>query len=181
MLLLFQRPPLARRAWAEAVEGFTLIELLVVTALISIMLAFSIPSLRTTFFTDPLKDSTRKLIGLVTGIRELAVRTQQPYLLHIDRLENKIWYEQERGAKENKDTDTADKRELVFPDVVKITGVAVSADSGSSENQIVIWIGKQGYIGDTIIRLEDKDGQHLNVRFYPFIDPALVSDEEVPF
>ena len=162
-------------------KGFTLIELIVVTFLIGIMLSISIPSLRNTFFTDPLKASTRQIIGLVTGVREAAARSQQPYLLHISPMDNRIWYEKEVKEEENQENDTLQAAELLLPEAVKITEVLVSDDDGSSLDQIVIWISKQGFIADTIIRIEDNDGNHLNVRFYPFLDPAIVSDEVASF
>jgi prepilin-type N-terminal cleavage/methylation domain-containing protein len=163
-------------------KGFTLIELIVVMALIGIMLSISIPSLRDSFFTDPLKATTRKVIGLVTGVRELAVRSQQPYLLHISRLENRIWYEPEIKEKEKPDSDNEKKGdsegELLFPESVKISGIVVEKDAIASQDQTVIWISKQGYMNDTLLRIEDADGNHLNVQFYPFLDPELVSVQE---
>jgi prepilin-type N-terminal cleavage/methylation domain-containing protein len=166
-------------------KGFTLIELIVVTALIGIMLSISIPSLRNSFFTDPLKATTRKVIGLVTGVRELAVRSQQPYLLHISRLENRIWYEPEIKEKENPDSGnekTGDSEgELLFPESVKISGMVVEKDAIASQDQTVIWISKQGYMNETLVRLEDADGNHLNVQFHPFLDPELVSDQVAAF
>ena len=66
-------------------HGFSLFELLVVCALIGIMVALSVPSLREALFSDPLKTTARKTMGLVNGVRELALRTQQPYFLHISR------------------------------------------------------------------------------------------------
>lgn len=168
----------AKKAGHE--QGFTLIELVVVTFLIGLMLSISIPSLRNAFFTDPLRASTRKVIGLVTGVRELAARSQQPYLLHINRNENRIWYEREKNTEENHAQEAVAEKELTFPEAVKIAGVWVGSDDTSSQGQIVIWISKQGYLQEMIVRLEDDDGNHLNVQFYPFLEPALVSDDVAP-
>jgi prepilin-type N-terminal cleavage/methylation domain-containing protein len=181
MLLSLHTLPWDSPERAGGEKGFTLIELIVVTALIGIMLSISIPSLRNTLFTDPLKATTRKVIGLVTGVRELAVRSQQPYLLHISQLENRIWYEKEIEGEENKENDTLKGGGLLFPESVKISGIWMGDDGGSSQDQTVIWISKQGYMDNTIIRIEDNDGNHLNVQFYPFLDPAIVSDQVAPF
>ncbi len=166
-------------------KGFTLIELIVVTALIGIMLSMSIPSLRNSLFTDPLKATARKVIGLVTGVRELAVRTQQPYLLHISRTENRIWYEPEIKAKDSQDSESQKKGEstgeLVFPDSVKISGISTQSNESTSQDETVVWINKQGYLDDTILRIEEQNGKHLNVQFYPFLDPELVSDQVAGF
>lgn len=162
-------------------KGFTLIELIVVTALIGIMLSLTIPSLHNTFFTDPLKATTRKTIGLVTGVRELAVRTQQPYLLHINQLESRIWYERENAGNEDRESDTQNQGELQFPESVRISRILVESDENSSVEETTVWISKQGYMTNLILQLEDEDGNHLNVQFYPFLDPALVSDQVAPF
>jgi prepilin-type N-terminal cleavage/methylation domain-containing protein len=162
-------------------KGFTLIELIVVTALIGIMLSLTIPSLRNTVFTDPLKATTRKTIGVVTGVREHAVRSQQPYLLHINPPESRIWYEREDAGKQDPESDTQKQGDLQFPESVRITGILVESNESSSVDETVVWISKQGYMTDLILRLEDEDGNHLNVQFYPFLDPALVSDQVAPF
>lgn len=170
-----------KRKRVNGERGFTLIELIVVMTLIGIMLSLSIPSLRNTFFTDPLKTTTRKVIGLVTGVRELAVRSQQPYLLHISRLENRIWYEPESVGSEIEESDTERKGELIFPESVKISGALLEKDESSAQEQIVVWVSKQGYMIDILLQIEDEDGEHLNVQFYPFLEPALVSDEATSF
>ncbi len=180
MLLPLHKVSLGRLSRAPDSRGFTLIELIVVTALIGIMLAISVPSLRNTVFTDPLKSATRKIIGLVTGVRELAVRSQQAYLLHISQLENRIWYEVEVKTKEQKENDPLEGGELLLPESVRISGVWVNGQESSSGDLKIVWISKQGFLSDTIIRIEDDEGNHLNVEFYPFLNPAIVSDQVVP-
>jgi prepilin-type N-terminal cleavage/methylation domain-containing protein len=162
-------------------RGFTLIELIVVTTLIGIMLALTVPTLRNTVFTDPLKTTTRKLIGLVTGVREVAVRSQQPYLLHISRLENRIWFEPEGVKSGSAESVTEKKGELIFPESVRISGILLEDDGDLAQDQLVVWVSKQGYMIDILLQIEDEDGKHLNVQFYPFLEPALVSDEATPF
>ena len=171
---------------ASSERGFTLLELIVVCALIGIMLSFSVPSLRMTLFSDPLKSTARNLIGLVNGVRELAVRHQQPYLLHISEAEKRIWYEMENNNEANNEAEKennheAEKREdrrgqeLVLPETVEISGMWIGGVE-SSEDRKVIWISKQGYIQRTRIRIEDKDGKHLNIQFFPFLDSVTVAE-----
>lgn len=172
------------RGGGNSHQGFTLIELIVVMTLIALMLSISIPSLRNTFFTDPLKSSARKIIGMVEGVREMAVRTQQPYLLYISQLESRIWYEQENGTEEDRDkgeNDPLQGGELSLPESVKISGLVVEKDSGSSAGQTIVWVSMQGYMSETLLRLEDDNGNHLNLQFSPFLGPALVSDQDASF
>ena len=165
---------------ANNARGFTLIEMIVVVFLIGIMLSLSIPSLRGAFFTDPLKATTRKIIGLVGGLRDQAVRSQQPYLLHVSRLENRLWYEKDGPAQEQKDQQNEPANQLLLPESVKIAGLWMAGEEFSNEDTSVVWISKQGYLEETVIRIEGQAGKHLNIQFHPFLDPKLVADELVP-
>lgn len=162
-------------------EGFTLLELIVVCALIGIMLSLSIPSLRTTFFSDPLKTTARKFIGLVNGVRELAVREQQSYLLHISQPEKRVWYEREDKKEEKKDKKQIKedknlrKQELRFPETVNIRAVWMGEDDSAKEEK-TIWITKQGYMQQTLIQIEDDSGSNLKIQFFPFLDAAVIAD-----
>ncbi len=162
---------------ARGKGGFTLLELIVVCALIGIMLSLSIPSLRTTFFSDPLKTTARRLIGLVNGVRELAVREQQPYLLHINQGEKRIWYEREdkKDKKANMEDERRHNKELRFPESVTISTVWLGKDD-SLQDQTTLWITKQGYMMQTLIQIEDDAGNNLKVQFFPFLDSAVIAD-----
>ena len=167
----------------EGARGFTLLELIVVCTLIGIMLSFSVPSLRMALFSDPLKSTARNLIGLTNGVRQLAIRQQQPYLLHIDESEKRIWFDQEVKSEtvETEETEEFKDRRgkaLRLPETVSITGVWVAEDR-RTQDQTELWISKQGYMERTRIGLEDDEGNRLVVQFYPFLDAATV-DEDVP-
>ena len=160
-------------------QGFTLIELIVVCALIAIMLSLSVPSLRSTIVNDPLKTTVRKSIGLVREVREKAARQHQPYLLHVNHIENAIWYEEERVAADASEDETEpDKWELA--DYVRISGLWVAKERKSALEDTVIWISPEGYLENTLISFEDEDGRTLAVEFQTFLDEAILH-EQVPW
>ncbi|EKD37310.1 MAG: hypothetical protein ACD_75C01178G0002 [uncultured bacterium] len=162
----------------EGARGFTLLELIVVCTLIGIMLSFSVPSLRMALFSDPLKSTARNLIGLTNGVRQLAIRQQQPYLLHIDESEKRIWFDQEvkSETKETQELKTPREKQLRLPETVSITGIWVAEDR-RTQDQTELWISKQGYMERTRIGLEDDQGNRLVVQFYPFLDAATVDED----
>ena len=131
-------------------RGFTLLELIVVVALIGIMLVVSVPTLHNTLIDDRLKATSRKIIGLINGVRELAVREQQSYFLSIDRNENRIWYEKDSeigstgNTEDTEDTedieDTEDKLELNIPDEIRISEIWTRSEGEYSDDQSRIWV-----------------------------------------
>lgn len=154
-------------------NGFSLFELLVVCALIGIMVSLSIPSLREAFLNDPLKTTARKTIGLVNGVRELALRSQQPYFLHISRKENSLWYEADVKSGEAPSVTT---RRLLLPKSIRIEGIQIAGQDIKALEQVDVWITRQGYMRETVIRFADDGGHALTLEFLPFIDTVKVTD-----
>jgi hypothetical protein len=76
---------------------------------------------------------------------------------------------------ENQENRKLQERELRLPETVKIGGVLTPGDD-SSQEQTVIWVTKQGYMKQTLIRLEDDAGKNLNIQFFPFIDVVALTD-----
>jgi len=166
----------------QETSGFTLLELIVVCALIGIMLTISVPSLRSAFFTNPLKSTARQVVGVINEVRQKAVRNQEPYNLHISQLENRIWYEK---AEEKEDTieegsGTLKKRELQLPDTVTLARVWVQSSGVLSEDKTTFWISKKGYMEQAAIQLLDDSDNSLSVQLNPFTDPIAVTDEFPP-
>jgi prepilin-type N-terminal cleavage/methylation domain-containing protein len=158
-------------------DGFTLLELMVVCLLIGLLLSLSIPSLRNSFFSDPLKSAARNLIGLTNGVRQLAIRSQQPYFLHIDETEKRIWIERElKIEKEGQKKEKLVEKGLRLPETVSVSGVWVG-DEKQTRDQTALWISKQGIMERTRIGLEDDKGNRLAVQLFPFLDAATVIED----
>jgi prepilin-type N-terminal cleavage/methylation domain-containing protein len=162
-------------------SGFTLLELIIVSALIGIMLVISVPTLHNTFIDDRLKATSRKIIGLINGVRELAVREQQSYFLSIDKNENRIWYEKDmelEATESTEDTEeTEDKSEFNIPDEVRISEIWTKSEGEYSDDQNRIWISRKGYMDQTVLHLRDDDDNVISLHFSPFFGSVTIYDE----
>ncbi|MBU1565924.1 MAG: prepilin-type N-terminal cleavage/methylation domain-containing protein [Proteobacteria bacterium] len=156
-------------------KGFSLVELLVVCALISIMVSLSIPALRDSLFSDPLKSTARKTIGLVNGVRELALRTQQPYFLYINRLENRLWYDRDLKTEDGEHEVTGHLR---IPKSVRIEEIILAGKDVTAMEQVAVWITRQGYMHETSIGFADDAGHTLTLKFLPFVDSVQITDPQ---
>jgi len=161
-------------------SGFTLMELLVVCVLIAVMLTFAVPTLRDTVFSDPLKNSSRKTIGFIGGVREFSARHRQAHLLYVSPTENKIWFTVDDVDQVDVQEDQPENKvnkELLIPEGVSIAEVWVGGEGSVLEEQIAIWISPQGYMNQTKIQLRDDNGQSLTVTFHTFLDSPSLSDD----
>ena len=165
-------------------RGFTLLELIVVCALIGIMLVVSVPTLHNTFIDDQLNATCRKIIGFVSGVRELAVREQQAYFLFIEVDENRIRYEKdsdiEGDLESETNTLTEDKRVLKIPDGVRISEIWTRSEGEYSDDQDRIWVSSKGYMDQTVLHLSDDDDNVISLHFSPFLDNVKLYDEYTP-
>lgn len=162
-------------------RGFTLLELVVVLALIGIMLVVSVPTLHDALIDDQLKATSRKVIGFIRGVRELAVREQQPYFLSIDKNESRIWYEKDtdiEATEVSEDTeDTEDREELTIPDEIRVSEIWTRSEGEYSDDQNRIWVNRKGYMDQTVLHLRDDDDNVISLHFSPFLGSVRVYDE----
>ena len=159
-------------------DGFTLLELIVVCALIGTMLVVSVPALRDTLVDDRLKSSSRKTIGLINSVRAQAVREQQPYVIHLDRTRESIWFE--KAEKTNKVKEVDDGKNLAFPVGVRISEIWTRAQGVFSNDVDTIWVSRKGYMDQFILHLSDDDDNVISLHFSPFLEIVKVYDEYTP-
>jgi type II secretory pathway pseudopilin PulG len=156
-------------------SAFTLFELLVVCALISVMLAVTVPTLRNTLLTDSLKSSSRQIVGMIKGTRELAIREQQAYLIYFDLTNRSIWVEQE-AEKGLDELEEEDKKILQLPGSVRFLDVWTSGEGKLESGRPALLISRQGYMDQTMIHLGDDDDEVLSLLFSPFLGNVQVFD-----
>jgi len=158
-------------------QGFTLIELTVVVFLIGVMLAVSIPRFRYSIITDNLKSTTRRIVGLVTGLRNEAIRDQKNYLLHFDIESNQLWIAFDGITKEER--EMAQERALQLPEDVRIIDVWKKGKGKMVDGEVSIRFSKKGYAEQTVIHLGAEDGREFTLLLNPFLAKIKSYDKYV--
>jgi len=159
-------------------RGFTLLEMIVVCALIGTMLVVSVPTLRNVLVDDALKSTSRKTIGFINNIRELAVRNQQAYIVHFDRTQENIWYEKDEKSVKTKELE--EKQSLIFPEGVRISEIWTQSKGIFSLDFDTIWVSRKGYMDQLILHLSDDEDNIISLHFSPFLESVGVYDEYTP-
>lgn len=172
---------------SKSSRGFTLLELLVVIVLISLVTSFTIPAIRTNLFTDQLKETSRKLIGLVTEVSQEAVRRQSEYILYFNLDGNLIRAAPVGSSTSEKPLSSSafEKKEnpreitLNIPEDVRIVDI-VSVHGGKNlDGTAELRFSKKGYVDKTAIHLRSDGGRDMTIILSPFMGVARIFDSYV--
>ena len=161
-----------------------MIELLVVIVLISVITTISIPAIRTSLFSDQLKATSRRLIGLVNEVSSDAVRNQTEYQLNFDLGENQVWATPVSGTVGKDDSspfgeDKVKEKRLKLPDSVRVVGIVSVSKSKSSEEEGKLYFTKKGYVEKSAIQLRSNDGREMSIVLSPFMGTTRIYDSLV--
>jgi len=153
-------------------QGFTMIELIVVMVLITMMTAFAIPKIRSSLFTDELRSTARRFIGLVSEAGQDARVKRSEIRLRYDRQQHFFT----TGPVEGK---TLQDRVRQYPKVVvpeSVEVVDISSAHGGKKNQgdLEIRFSSRGYVDKTVVHLRDDGGDELSVILSPFLGVTRV-------
>ena len=152
-------------------------ELTLVVFLVGVMLAISIPNFRYSLLTDGLKSTTRKIIGLVKGIRNEAIREQKTYLFNIDLESDRLWVESADMNEEEKALAKAKAFEL--PQGIRIMDVWRRGKGKKMDGEIAIPFNKKGYTEQTLLHLGAEDGREFTLSLSPFLGSIKGYDKYV--
>ncbi len=155
------------------VNGFTLMELVVVMVLLSLLTAFAVPRIRSSLFTDQLKNTARRLIALVNETGQAARSGHQPYLLVFDS-GSQVFHVRADIRKE--DTSRQTIRDVHVPDGIRIVDFTSVHGGKRDSGELKLWFSKNGYVDKTLIHFQDDTGRELTLALSPFLGVSRLYD-----
>ncbi|KAF0189977.1 MAG: hypothetical protein FD168_275 [Desulfobulbaceae bacterium] len=172
--LFAKRPPFSIRLRNR--QGFTLLELIIVCLLITISLAFSVPTLRQTLVIDQLAASSRRVIALIREVRLLATQEQQPYLIHFNLDTKKIWYRADVATPPEDQQQPDSHPGFQFPPSVRFKDIQSGTLEKKQSGELALWINRQGYMEQTILHLTDDQDNIISLSISPFLSTIKAND-----
>jgi len=165
------------RSGTSGAGGFTLVELMVVMVLITIVTAFSLPAIRSSMFSDQLRATTRRLIGLISEASQDAVGRHIPSQLNFDLEQNIVWLSDVSDQPDN--ANAPPRYQLVLPDSVWVADVATAHGGKVGQGTAKLLFSNKGYVDRTFIHLRSDDGRNMTLMLSPFIAVTRVADSYV--
>lgn len=159
-------------------RGFTLIELILVMVLIGITMAFAVPRFSNFAFSDPLKQTTRKLTLLITQASRLAVRTSRPYFLEYDSQTRRFKVLPVEKKESGEGDFVSDEQDhlptLQLPDSVLLTDVSFAATEKKSSESFSLRFSDKGYLEPCLIHIRDQGGDQMTLKLSPFVGNVTI-------
>lgn len=160
-------------------KGFTLIELSVILILIGIVMVLAMPRFQAGIVSDELKTTTRKMIALIKGLRDEAVRDHKVCFLHFDLESNKYWVDTTAMTEEER--ALAPKKAFPLPEGVRVLDVWFRDKGKEMTGRTAIRFSRKGYIQPSVIHLGDEDDRVFTLELSPFLGKVKVYEEYIEF
>ncbi|MCP4683153.1 MAG: prepilin-type N-terminal cleavage/methylation domain-containing protein [Desulfobacterales bacterium] len=158
-------------------KGYTLIELVVVVLLIGMTMGLTIPRFRQAVLTDPLKGATRKMVGIIKGIRSEAIQRHKVYSLYFDLESDLFWIEPDDIGEEERELVRSKAASL--PGDVRVRDVRINGKGKKTVGEAAIRFNEKGYIQGSLIHLNSADGREFTLMLSPFLGKVKVFDKYV--
>jgi len=160
-------------------KGYTFIELTVVIILIGVMVSISVPKIRHAILTDKLKSASRKMIGIISSLRNDAIREQKTFYLHFDLEANRFWTDSEGMLEEER--LSANEKAASLPEGISIRDVWFRGKGKKQHGGAVIRFSKKGYVQESAIHLSSDDGREFTLVLSPFLGRIKAFESYVEF
>jgi general secretion pathway protein H len=158
-------------------RAYTLVELTVVVFLIGLMLALAIPRMQHSILRDDLKAATRRMVGAVRQMRDMAVRDQKVYRLHLDMESSEYWVEWDPMTLEEQ--EEARKRASSLPGDIRFLDVYLRGLGKKQMGEAVIHFTRKGYMEQAVIHLGVNQERAHTLVLSPFVGTVKTHDKYV--
>ena len=166
-------------------SAFTLIELIVVISILSVLLAFSIPRLDISFFSDNERKISSWILLNVKSLKQKAVKEQTLQVLNIDLDNNQMWSTSGPVPKETEDAEEAEEtpkeNEYQIPSRYRLIDVEFVNEDKITKGIAGIYFYKKGYSDKALIHIEDNDDIQYSYLIEPFLPHVKIIEEYIEF
>ena len=159
--------------------GFTLIELTIVIFIAGLLLAITVPVVRDTLLHDNLKTSARKLVAIVTSLRNQSVSEYKDHVLMFDIAKGKYWSETPDMSESER--LTARDQAYTLPEDVRILDIDLYGSDKNVIGEAGIKFSRKGYIHYSLIHLSDKSDRKFTLVIEPFLGKVKIMEDYLNF
>ena len=152
-------------------QGFTLIELIVVMVLLAMMTVVALPKIRSSLFTNQLRATARRFIGLVAETGQEARSKMIEMQLRFDPDQHR--FTSRPAAEAATDFSKRDSAGMSVPESVQVVDVSSVHGGTQSRGAMVIRFSPRGYVDKTVIHFRDDEGE-LSIFLSPFLGVTRV-------
>ena len=142
-------------------------------------MVLTIPRFQTAIVTDDLKATTRKMVGMIKGLRDEAVREYRVYFLHFDLESNRFWIDS-TGMTEEERARAAEKASTL-PEGIRVLDIWFSGKGKKMTGQAAIRFNTKGYVQPSAIHLGSEDGREFTLVLSPFLGRVKIYEEYIEF
>jgi prepilin-type N-terminal cleavage/methylation domain-containing protein len=160
-------------------KGYTFIEITVVLILIGVMASISMPKIRHAVLTDKLKSASRKMIGVISSLRNDAIREQKAFYLHFDLEANRFWSDSEAMLEEER--LSANEEAASLPEGIRVLDVWFRGKGKKQHGVVAIRFNKKGYVQESAIHLNSDDGRQFTLLLSPFLGKIKAFEDYIEF
>lgn len=156
-------------------QAFTLIELIVVISVISVLLAFALPRLDASFFSDKERKLSTWILLNVKSLKEQAVQEQALLVLNIDFDNDQIWSSVGPMTEE-----TPKANEIQLPSGYELMDVQFANKEKISSGVAEIYFYQKGYSDKALIHIREDDNQYSYL-IESFLPHVKIFEEYIEF
>lgn len=155
-------------------QAFTLIELIVVISVISVLLAFSLPRLDVSLFSDKKRSISSWIVLNARELKEKAMQEQVLLVLNIDLDNNQMWVSVGPMTE-----DTPKTEEFKVPSGYTLMDVEFMNEQKINRGIAEIYFYPKGYSDKAVIHIEDKDNDQYSYLIEPFLPHVKVFEKYI--
>ncbi len=160
-------------------RGFTLIELTITIILMGFVLSLTLPRIRDGLLTDDFKSASRRMITVISDLRNRAVSEYRDFTLVFDLESGKYWVE--AGDMTEIELLDARDRTSVLPESVELKGILFLNGDEITTGMAGIRFTRKGYIQPSMIHMGAKDGRKFTFILSPFLGKVQIVEDYLDF